>query len=177
MSEEAEVIYYHDHYFSIIGNTRKSLYIRTPDGTMCVPLTDSGMVIFIVEPSEAFGQDVLLLPGGGIDPGESYDECANRELQEEIGYKSQRLDYLGELHPWEKYLTLRAQIFLARDLVPSRLHGDEIYSISTYLAPLDDFERMIADGRLRDSTVIAALYMARQFLENERAASADYAAT
>lgn len=172
MTDDAEVIYFQDHFFALVGDKERVQFVRTHNGTTCVPLTDSGMVIFVVEPSPAFGQDVLMLPGGKLDPGETLDECANRELQEEIGYKSLRMNYLGELHPWQKYLTLCAHIYLARDLVPSKLHGDEIYTISTYLAPLHDFERMIADGRLRDSTVIAALYMARHFLEQEEAAGA-----
>ena len=41
-------------------------------------------------------------------------EAANRELQEEIGYKAGRLDYLGELRPFSKYLAVRSFVYLAR---------------------------------------------------------------
>lgn len=155
--------------FSVIGTDAPQQYIRAGDKVMSVPLTDTGMVIFIVEPSPAFRENVLYLPSGRIEPGETIEQAANREMQEEIGYRAERQDYLGEMRPWVKYLQSRMFVFIARHLTPSKLHGDEIYTISTELVPLDQFERVIDAGRLYDSTVIAALYRARHFLQqNER---------
>lgn len=169
MSEnEQPVIYLEQEWGRVIANGDDSPFVEYRDKSQCVALTDSGMVIFIVEPSPAYGQDVLYLPGGGIEPGESAQDAANRELQEEIGYKALRLDRLGELRPWVKYLRHSAHLFLARELTPSKLHGDEIHNITTELVPLNGFERLITSGRLHDSTVIAALYLARDFIKQEQ---------
>lgn len=51
------------------------------------------------EPSPVFGERVLLLPGGMEEPEETHEETANRELQEEVGLRAERLDYPGELRP------------------------------------------------------------------------------
>jgi len=142
-------------------------YLATADAAMCIPLTDSGMVIFILEPVVTYDSAGMFLPGGMIENGEAHADAAVRELQEEIGYNADRINYLGELRPWPKYLRGSVHLYLARHLTPGSLPRDENYEINTQLVPLDDFERLVREGRLHDSTVVAALFMARRFLMNE----------
>jgi 8-oxo-dGTP pyrophosphatase MutT (NUDIX family) len=163
----AKRVHYRDRYFTLFGDDERAHYLRTEDAAICVPLTDSGYVIFVVEPSPAFEEDVLVLPGGQVGQNEAHAAAANRELQEEIGYRALNLDFLGTLRPYSKYLATSQHLYLARHLVPSKLPGDELYDITSQLVPLDDFERLISTGRLQDSTVIAALYMARDFIRTE----------
>jgi ADP-ribose diphosphatase len=156
---------YQGDYFSIHLDADGIEFVRTGDEVLIVPLTAEGQVILTLEPSAAFGQPTLILPGGETEPGESHAATANRELQEEIGYQAGQLDFLGELRPYSKYLTVRSFVYLARELTPSRLKGDEEYVINVEKVPLAEFERLIAAGRLLDARVIAALYMARSFLK------------
>jgi ADP-ribose pyrophosphatase YjhB (NUDIX family) len=58
------------------------------DGTMMVALTESGNMLLLSEFSPAYDRPVHFLSGGAIDPGESVLESANRELQEEAGFKA-----------------------------------------------------------------------------------------
>src|SRR5690349_535857 len=143
------------------------LEMTPPDGTMVVALTAKGEVLLQTEFSPAYDRPVYYLPGGGIEEGETALESADRELQEEAGYKAERLDYLGELYPFMKYLHGCFHLFLARDLTPNKLQGDETTEIIVKPIPFADFEQLIADGRLQDSNVITALYMARNFLAKE----------
>ncbi len=163
-----DTIYYSDAHFKLVGNDSRAEYLQAPDAAQCVPVTDSGMVIFIIEPSPAFDTEILTLPGGRIHPDEPPHQAANRELQEEIGYYANEIDFLGELRPWVKYLRARLFVYLARQLTPSQLIRDEPHEIRTELAPLDNFERLINAGRLHDSSVVAALYMARRFIDRQR---------
>ena len=61
-------------------------------------------------------------------------------------------------------MLIRSYVFLARDLSPSRLPGDESYAIGIERVPLAAFEPLLAAGRLLDARVIAALFLARRFL-------------
>ena len=137
------------------------------DGTMVVPLTASGDVLLLSEFAPAYDRYICFLPGGGIDPGESPAESANRELQEEAGYKAARLDYLGEIYPFMKYLRGCFHLYLARDLRPNKLQGDETTEIIVRPVPFATFESLIASGELQDSSIIAALYRAQSFLAKE----------
>lgn len=142
-------------------------YVASEDGVMTVPVTADGNVLFILERNAYDGEFSLYLAAGKIEDGEDLAECANRELQEEAGVKAGRMEILATVRPWFKYLDSKLTIFLARDLVPSKLDGDESYPIEISYLPLANFEEQIAAGRLVDCSVIAALYLARTKLASE----------
>lgn len=167
MTDQGQTHYREPRYF-VAGDDTTGTYIQGQNNTLCVPLTDSGLVIFIVQHSRAFAQDILTLPGGVVKDEERHDITANRELREEIGFTAERLDYLGEFRPWVKYLRVKTFVYLGRHLTPSKRFGDSQNDLATELVPLAKFERLIRNGTLHDSTVIAALYMARQFAESQR---------
>ena len=151
-------------YFSIVLDGQGVEYVCTGDEVLIVPLLDDQTVLLIREPSAAFGEQVLVLPGGEIAPGEAHAATADRELQEETGFRAGRLDFLGELQPFSKYLKVRSFVYLARDLIVSRLVGDEGYEIGVESVELTDVEKLFAAQRLFDARVIAALYLTRHFV-------------
>jgi len=111
-----------NEWFALEVDERGESYIRpSSDEVLVVALGEAGEVLVAREPSAAFGEPVLLLPGGCTEPEEPHEVTANRELQEEIGYRAGRLDLLGELRPWSKYLRLRSFIYLAPHIPHARL--------------------------------------------------------
>ena len=166
MSDDRSVLY-EGAYFSLIADPVHAEFVRCGDEALVVALTADGDVLLTIEPSAAFPGPTVILPGGSTSPDRSAAETANLELQEEVGLRAERLDFLGELRPFSKYLTVRTFVYLARDLLPSRLTGDETYVIDVERVPLASFESLIAAGRLMDARVIAALYLARAFLAAE----------
>ena len=151
-----------DPYFTLMADADGVGFIHCGDAVVVVPLTASGHVLLAVERSPA-EREILTLVSGSIEAGESLEEAANRELQEELGWRAGRLDYLGELHPF-KYLTTRQFAFLARDLTPSKLEGDEAHTITERRVPLNDFTDLCQAGELQDASAIAALCLARNYL-------------
>jgi 8-oxo-dGTP pyrophosphatase MutT (NUDIX family) len=158
-------VFEENRYFALGRDEHGNLYIQCPDEVMTIPIDENGDVLLAVEPAPAFGQDVWVFSGGTVEPGESHETTANRELQEELGLAAGRLEYLGQLWPWSKYLTVRSDLYLARDLAESRLDGDEGYEIGVARIPLAAFEQYITSGQLRDARVIAGLYLARAYLQ------------
>lgn len=156
---------YQGRYFAIVADETHGEFVRTGDEVLVVPFTTGGDVLLAVEPSAAFEEPAWVLPGGETKPDEPHAETADRELQEELGYRAGRLDFVAELRPFSKYLTTRSFVFLARDLEPSVLDGDEDYEIGIERVPLAGFEREVAAGRLLDARVVAALFLARRFVD------------
>ncbi len=141
-------------------------YVRAGDGVLIVPINEMGEVLLVVEPTVTDGRPVLGLPAGAVSRSESPAESAKRELEEETKYRAGRIDLLHELHPLARHAEWRIFVYLARDLRPGNLVGDEPYRITTEHIHLGNFEQLIASGRLHDSGAIAALFMARSYLAN-----------
>ncbi|MBI5959617.1 MAG: NUDIX domain-containing protein [Chloroflexi bacterium] len=142
-------------------------YVSTTDGVIIVPVNEQGEVLFIVEPSVVDAHPVLSLPAGVIEESEPMAESANRELQEEAGYKAGRMEWLAAVDPLARHARWKMHLFLARDLTPARLPGDEQFEIRVERVPLAEFESLIDSGRLTYAPVIAALYMARRVILRE----------
>ena len=137
-------LFYQDKYMVLYRDPEEQVLtsIQADNDAVLVPLLDEDTVLLAVEPSEAFGGPTVVLPGGIIEAGEAGEAAALRELQEEIGFSAARLDFLGEIRPWPKYLKVQSFVYLARGLVPSKLEGDEDYpilieqvSLSNYASP------------------------------------------
>jgi len=153
-------------YFTLLADEVHGELVRAADEVLVVALSDQNEILLTREPSAAFDEPVLILPGGEVEPGETHDLTANRELREETGYQANQLDFLGELRPFSKYLSVRSFVYLARRLELSPLPRDEKYEIGQQRVPLQDFEGLIATRQLLDARAIAGLYLARHFLAN-----------
>ncbi len=102
---------YKGDWFSILTDSTHGEYVHTGNEVLIVPLTEDNEVILTSEPSAAFEGHTLILPGGGTEEGEPHIVTANRELQEEIGYQASELEFLAELQPFSKYLSVRSYVF------------------------------------------------------------------
>lgn len=147
------------------GEIKTHQIIQKPDVSIIVPLTDRKTVLFVKEYATAHDKYRLDLPGGKIDPGNTPEETANKELQEEIGYKAGKLEEIGMFTITPGYLTQKSYIFLARDLIESKLEGDETEPLEIVEYPFEQFEELIDKGELNEARAIAALYLTRRFLQ------------
>lgn len=57
------------------------------DGVMIIPLTENDEIVLLKQYRPAIGDYLYELPAGIVDPGESIEEAARRELFEETGLK------------------------------------------------------------------------------------------
>src|SRR6266545_7899789 len=75
--------------FSIIKC--KGAFMST-QGSSCVVLNQKGEVLLVLR------QDfrIWALPGGGLEPNETWEQAAVRETLEETGYEVEILQYVGE---------------------------------------------------------------------------------
>jgi ADP-ribose diphosphatase len=147
----------------------REVYIESSgDEVLVVALASGDEVLLSREPSAAFGDHTIVLPGGEIEPGEDQKIAANRELQEELGWAASQLDFLGEVCPWSKYLNARSYIYLARGLTESPLQGDEQYAIKPVRILLSEVDALVRNRTLLDARVVAGLFLARAFLDRER---------
>ena len=134
--------------------------VEHADAVVVLPIDQSGRALLVRQYRYPIGKDLLEAPAGGIDPGEDPDEAAQRELQEEIGYRAGRLDGLGGFWTAPGFCTEYMYAYLARDLSESSLAPDEDEDIAVERHSLDSIRTLIRDGRIVDAKTIAAFWMA-----------------
>ena len=78
-------------YFRFERDAQGEVFVGTRNEVLVVALSEAGEVILTIEPSAAFGEQTLILPGGTEEPGEPHEVTADRELQEEVGLHAGRL--------------------------------------------------------------------------------------
>ena len=166
MSEPNRFIAAHE-WLSLYAGDRNEPYVVASPGVLIVALNYAQEVLFTLEPTAPTGEIVINLPGGTIDAGETPAQTAQRELQEETGYRAEKLDDLGLITPLARSSAWDVHVFLAQGLMPARRLGDEVYEIEVERVKLAAFEPLIAAGRLRDAPSIAALFLARAFLAGQ----------
>jgi ADP-ribose pyrophosphatase len=89
-----------------------------------VPIDRDGRIWFVRQYRHAAGVVLLELPAGTLEAGEPPDDCAAREIREEIGLAAGQLEKIGSFFLAPGYSTEFMHVFLARDLSPSPLEGD-----------------------------------------------------
>lgn len=134
---------------------------------LIVPVADDRKFILIREYFYAVDEYLLTFPKGRIDEGHDELSTANKELQEEIGFKAEKLDKLGTLTMSPGYSTQRTHIYLARDLKESKLEGDELGKIEVLKFTSDEVDDLIKTGQLNEARSVAAFYMVKNFISKD----------
>jgi len=131
---------------------------------MIVPYIDQATMILIREYACGTHNYELGFPKGLIDPGETPEQAANRELKEEIGYGAEQLIPLKSLAMAPGYFGSTMHIFIATGLYPQRLEGDEPEPLELVQWPCQEIERLMSDPDFNDARSVAALLMAQQYI-------------
>ncbi|MBX3064305.1 MAG: NUDIX hydrolase [Anaerolineae bacterium] len=147
------------------GQTSKREVIKHPGAVAMVPIDSDGRVIMVEQYRYTIGKMTLEIPAGTLKPDEDVVVCAERELQEETGYKPGKLVKLGAIYLAPGYSTELIHLFLATQLVESPLNMDEDEFIEVKRLSFSEIIAQIAEGKIQDAKTISAIMMARQKLE------------
>jgi len=136
--------------------------VEFPDAVAVLPLdTRDCRAALIRQYRPAVGEWLLEAPAGVIDPGESPEEAAARELEEEAGLKPTRLEKVAVGYASPGYSTEKLYYYLAPDPQQARARPEEYEVIEgVSWVPLGDALRMIEEGEIRDSKTILLLLAA-----------------
>lgn len=134
--------------------------LESLDWVNVIPLTDEEEVVLIRQFRFGIEKTALEIPGGIVDPGLTPLTAGQKELLEETGYRSDRWEYLGYVHPNPAFLNNRCHSFLARGVTPeAEIALEESEEIEVVLSPLQEVENLIKKGAIRHSLVICAFHL------------------
>lgn len=148
---------------------------RMPDGTLipdyyvleypewvnAVAITDDDQVILVRQYRHAVGEEVLEIPGGCVEKGESAEEAIKRELLEETGYEFDQIEFISELYANPATATNKTYGYLAtggRKIAEQNLDSGEDLIIE--FVSLDKLKELVLDNKFGQALHTSCIFYA-----------------
>jgi ADP-ribose pyrophosphatase len=139
------------HDFYILGSR---------DWVNIIPLTPENRVVMVRQYRHGSGEVTLEIPGGIVDPGDTPQAAAVRELLEETGYETEEWSRIGSVSPNPAMFNNRCHTFLAKNVrrVKEPM-PDPTEDIDVELVSLADIPAYLREGRIDHAIVVSAFHL------------------
>jgi len=134
--------------------------LKMPDYVSVIAFTREEEVVLVRQYRPAVERYTIELPSGLVDAGETPEQTARRELEEETGYRAHKMELLGSLLSDSGRLENRLWCYLAPMVTPmGSMHNPEpgIEKILIHRSALFD---MIAEGKFDHALHLGVLALA-----------------
>lgn len=152
------------------GSTGELEMIRHPGAAAVVALqrtsdTVDPEVLLIRQYRYATGGYILEIPAGlPSRPGEPWEACAARELEEETGFRAGTLRPLTTIYTTPGFTDERIHLFIATDLTPGNTARDPDEFMEVRSVPLSAALDLVRCGEIADAKSICGLAYTALFL-------------
>jgi ADP-ribose pyrophosphatase len=153
------------------GSTGQLEMVRHPGASAVVPFLDDPAapdprVLLIRQFRHAADGFIWEVPAGRLDPGETPEDCARRELEEETGMRARAIERLTTIYTTPGFTDERIHLFLARGLDGGAQHreADEFLELHTlaWSAVMD----LVRSGEIQDAKTLTSLLFVQCFKRN-----------
>lgn len=131
--------------------------VRHPGAVAVLAFIDEETILIVKQFRVSLNKTLLEIPAGKLEVGEDPLEAAHRELEEETGYKTCNIEYLGTIATGAGFTDELIHIYKAVDLFEGIKGGDEDEFIEVYPFKLQEIKEMIRNGGIIDAKTITAL--------------------
>ena len=146
------------------GGQGSHCVVRLKPGVTVLALDDDGMVHLTEEFHYGIGRTTIEAVSGGIEPSESVESTARRELVEELGIVAGMWTDLGICDPFTSVVVSPTRLFLARSLSFGVARPDGTELIRHCTATLTDAVQMVLDSRITHAPTCLTILKAENFL-------------
>ena len=127
-----------------------------------LPIDSQGDIWFIRQYRHPTTQELLELPAGVLEPGETPENGSQREIREEIGMRANKMEEIYSCFLAPGYSTEYMYIYLAHKLVPDALPGDVNEFLSIEKIQYKKAYQLLIQGEFQDAKTIIALLAAKK---------------
>jgi ADP-ribose pyrophosphatase len=143
-------------------------WIMHPGACAVVPVFENGDIMLIRQFRYPMKQIFWEVPAGKIDPGETQDETALRELKEEAGLVTTDFDYVGHFYPGIGYSDEVIHIYLAWNLKTTDQQTDDDEFVIKERIPFSEAIEMVHTGEINDGKTVICLLRAWELWQKRK---------
>ena len=141
------------------GHEAELEMVRHPGAAAVVPFVTAGEVLLVRQFRYAAGGFILEVPAGTLRPEETPEDCARREMEEEVGHRAGRLSHLASIYTTPGFTDEIIHLYAAYDLTPAAQHLDQDEVLSVELLTLVSACERIHLGEIVDAKSICTLLL------------------
>lgn len=158
LSYQGKILKVYTDHVHVNGKDSNWDFIHHNGGAAVVPVTQEGKIIMVRQWRNAIDRYTLEIPAGALNfAEESGKDCVARELEEETGYRTEDIEWLITINSWAPFTDEKVEIFVARNLIPSKQKFDEEESIELEVYTIEELKTLIFEGKITDSKTVAGL--------------------
>jgi len=137
-------------------------WINHPGAVVIIPILPNGEIALIKQFRYAARSEFIELPAGKLDKGEEPKACAFRELEEEIGYKAGKMEFIANIHPAIGFANEIMSIYLAESLEKTNYNRDKDEFIELIPTNMEEALNLVWENKITDvKSIIGLLWLKR----------------
>lgn len=160
---------YNDHDWQILldsaplpdGREKRVARVKRPDSVHLLAFTDEGKVLMLREYRPFYKNYIWMIPSGRVDKETDLEMAAQRELQEETGFRAEQITFFAKTNYSESVIATN-YIYLAKDLHSDPLPQDEDEEIEVHECSLEQaLDNVLDSDVIHTASAFALLHYMR----------------
>lgn len=131
--------------------------VRHPGAAAVLALHENKLIV-VEQFRKPLGRTQIEIPAGKLDPNESPDVAAARELSEETGYVAQHVELLQKFYTSPGFADELLYLYFASEVTQGEQNLDEDEDVIVKLITMEEADQYILSGDISDAKTILAIY-------------------
>lgn len=149
------------------GKTGKREIVKHPGAVAVIAITEDKKIILVEQYRKALERSIIEIPAGKIEPNEAPEITALRELEEETGYTTNKLQYIQSFATSPGFADEIIHLYLAENIVKvdEKADLDEDEFVELMHVSLNEMESMITTNQIYDAKTAFAFLWVKNYLK------------
>lgn len=144
------------------GKQSKRELVKHPGAVAIIPITSEGKIVMVKQFRKPLEKEIIEIPAGKLEEGELPEVTARRELEEETGYTTNKLEYIQSFYTSPGFADEILYVYVTNELkaMTEKAALDEDEFVELMEVTLEEAEQLIKEEKIHDAkTVFAVMYL------------------
>jgi ADP-ribose pyrophosphatase len=155
--------YRRDEYLHPDGSPGEFFYAHTRGAAFIIPLFEDGRILMLNQFRYLNQRESLEFVGGGVKEGQTAEQSAREELEEEAGFLADELIPIGWFNPMNGASDEECYVWIARGLTAAKARPEVSEEFEPVWVTPAELERRIAVGEIWDGMTLAAYALFKNY--------------